>query len=447
MNHLSTYKADYPQLLNHLPSPSLPWLKQLRTQAFASFINTGFPTSTAEQWRYTNVSALERKNFSALLNTDTHTIERKWLTDFCLADAITVVLVNGRFSPQYSALAGMAGLPNAVTVLSMADALAQKPDLVANYLGKAISYQKHGFVAFNTAWFSDGLFVHLPANTILNKPIQLLHLVTQADYLATSRHILVAEEMAQADIVETFVGANAYLTTSISEVFVGENARLNLYKIQNESDKAYHFGGTYVRQASNSQFNHHNFALGAGALLARSDVYTDLETASQCEFNGLYLGDKRQHIDNNTRINHLKPHTTSRELYKGVLNQRAKGVFQGCVFVAKDAQKTDSKMHNCNLLLSNDAEVDTKPQLEIYADDVSCTHGVTVGQFDEKIIFYLKSRCIDTQTAQNILIFAFANEMITKVGLNSVQTLLLAQLLQRFPQQDTFVKDVKIADC
>jgi Fe-S cluster assembly protein SufD len=240
--------------------------------------------------------------------------------------------------------------------------------------------------------------------------------------------------MTQAEIVETFVGADcAYLSASVSEVFVGANAELALYKLQAESDKAYHFGGTYVSQARDARFAHHNYAFGG--LLARSDIHAGLDHASECILNGLYVGDKRQHIDNHTRINHLKPQATSRELYKGVLDDRARGVFQGRVIVAEDAQKTDSEMNNRNLLLSNDAEADTKPQLEIYADDVKCGHGVTVGQLDEKSVFYLQSRGVDEETARNMLTFAFANEMVDKIKIRELHDLVLGELLQRFPQQ------------
>jgi len=252
--------------------------------------------------------------------------------------------------------------------------------------------------------------------------------------MATTRNIIIADEMAEAKIIETFVGIdNAYLTAAVTEVFVGSNADVTLYKMQSESDKAYHFGGSYIKQARDARFTHHNFAFGG--LLARSDIHVDLDHASECELNGLYLGVKRQHIDNHTRINHLKPYAVSRELYKGVLDDRARGVFQGRVIVAIDAQKTDSQMNNRNLLLSDDAEADTKPQLEIYADDVKCGHGVTVGQLDEKSIFYLQSRCVDEETARNMLTFAFANEMVDKVKIRGLHDMVLEQVLARFPQE------------
>lgn len=428
--HLNNYTEEYKNTANTLPGQSLGWLKTIRAEAFEYFSDKGFPSLREEEWRYTNVSAIEKKLFSAQLNLDANELDKEWLNRYRLEDALTVVVVNGRFSKEHSNLDGLLGT---VSVLSMTDALEQQPELVEKYLTKAVGNKEHSFVAFNSAWFSDGLFVHVPAKLVLDKPIQILHVVTQANFLATTRNVFVIDEMAEVDIIETFVGGDdAYLSAAVTEVFVGKNAALTLYKMQSEGDKAYHFGGTYVKQQRDSRFTHHNFAFGG--LLARNDIHTDLDIASECDLNGLYLGVKRQHIDNHTRINHQKPYAISRELYKGVLNQRARGVFQGRVTVAEDAQKTDSEMNNRNLLLSNDAEVDTKPQLEIYADDVKCAHGVTVGQLDENSIFYLQSRCVDEETARNMLTFAFANEMVDKVKLKSLRDLLLQQLLNRFPQ-------------
>ncbi|MCK4842822.1 MAG: Fe-S cluster assembly protein SufD [Methylococcales bacterium] len=427
---VSHYIAEYEKTADLLPGQTSDWLKKLRAEALSCFSEKGFPSLREEEWRYTNISGIEKKLFTAQLSEQVVTVDDALLNKYRLNDTLTMVLVNGRYAKELSSLEG---LTDDVCILGMADALEQKPELLEQYLSKAVGNEEHSFVAFNTAWFSDGLFVYVPANKIIDKPIQLLNIVTQAECLTTIRNVLVVDEMAEVNVIETFVGVDeSYLTAAVTEVFVGKNASLTLHKMQSEGDKAYHFGGTYVKQARDSRFNHHNFAFGG--LLARNDVHTDLEFASECELNGLYLGIKRQHIDNHTRINHLKPHAISRELYKGVLNQRARGVFQGMVFVAEDAQKTDSVMNNRNLLLSNDAEADTKPQLEIYADDVKCAHGVTVGQLDEKSIFYLQSRCIDEETARNMLTFAFANEMVDKVKLKGLREMLLEQLLKRFPQ-------------
>ena len=427
----SRYAAEYQSIAPVLPGQALPWLQRLRTQALEKFSAQGFPSLREEEWRYTNVSAIEKKLFSPLSNGASSNIDTDWLKLYQLDSTWSVVLVDGHFSMELSVLDG---LPDSVLVMSMADALAKQPDILKKYINRAVDNDEHSFVAFNTAWFTDGLFVHVPARQVLAKPIQVLNIATQADILATTRTLIVADEMADAKVIETFAGLdNAYLSAAVTEVFVGANADVTLYKMQCESEKAYHFGGTYVKQARDARFSHHNFAFGG--LLARSDIHADLDIASECELNGLYLGVKRQHIDNHTRINHLKPHAFSREVYKGVLDDRARGVFQGRVIVAVDAQKTDSQMNNRNLLLSNDAEADTKPQLEIYADDVKCGHGVTVGQLDEKSIFYLQSRCVDEETARNMLTFAFANEMVDKIKIKALHDSVLEQVLIRFPQE------------
>ena len=427
----SRYTAEYSSIAPTLPGQNLAWLTTLRQEALSKFSAQGFPSLREEEWRYTNVSAIEKKLFApSAIGQVQETVSKELLSKYQLADAWSVVLIDGHFCAELSVLEG---LPETVTVMSMAEALAQQPDNLERYINQAVNNDEHNFVAFNSAWFTDGLFVHVPAKLILEKPVQVLHLSTQGDLLASTRTVIVAEAMADIKVIETFVGLDvAYLSAAVTEVFVGLNADVTLYKMQCESDKAYHFGGIYVKQAKDARFTHHNFAFGA--LLARCDIHTDLDLASECELNGLYLGINRQHIDNHTRINHLKPHGISRELYKGVLDNRARGVFQGRVIVAEDAQKTDSQMNNRNLLLSNDAEADTKPQLEIYADDVKCAHGVTVGQLDEKSIFYLQSRCIDEETARNMLTFAFANEMVDKIKIKSLHDQALEQVLIRFPQ-------------
>jgi len=457
----SRYTAEYQTIASALPGQNLPWLQALRNDALEKFSAQGFPSPREEEWRYTNVSGIEKKLFSPQTRLTAGDVDAERLKAYQLQDAWVVVLVNGHFSAELSVLTD---LPEAVSVMSMADALAKQSDKLEKYLGIAADQSEHSFIAFNTAWFTDGLFVHVPAKQVLDRPIQLLHIVTGEDAIATTRNIIIVDEMAEAKVIETFIArdgvyaadlsgtsaaiardgvyaanlpgagsANAYVSAAVTEVFVEQNADLTLYKMQSESEKAYHFGGTYVKQARDARFTHHNFAFGG--LLARSDIHADLDHASECELNGLYLGVKRQHIDNHTRINHLKPYAISRELYKGVLDDRARGVFQGRVIVAVDAQKTDSQMSNRNLLLSDDAEADTKPQLEIYADDVKCGHGVTVGQLDEKSIFYLQSRCVDEETARNMLTFAFANEMVDKIKIKGLHDMVLEQVLARFPQE------------
>jgi Fe-S cluster assembly protein SufD len=429
----NAYVGAYPEVVSLLCGQTLPWLQQLRADALLQLTAHGFPSFRDEEWRYTNVSAIDKKHYGVALNTASAAIDIDWLKTYQLADAWSLVLVDGYFSAE---LSNLNGLPEGVTVVSLAQALQDThySALIEGRLNSAVESTENGFVAFNGAYFVDGVLIHVPSKQIVAKPIQILHIATQALAAINTRTVIVADELSEAQLIETFAGLDcAYLSVAVAEVFVGQNADVTLHKVQVESDNALHFGGIYVKQARDARFRHNNFALGG--LLARSDVHTDLDQSSECELNGLYLGVKRQHIDNHTRINHLKPHGTSRQLYKGVLDDRARGVFQGRVVVSEDAQKTDSQMNNRNLLLSSDAEADTKPQLEIYADDVKCAHGVTVGQLDEKSIFYLQSRCVDEETARNMLTFAFANEMVDKVKIKSLHDLILGQVLTRFPQE------------
>ena len=400
---------------------SISWLDDFRQQAKTQFEQTGFPSHRLEDWRYTNVSAITKKEFPLAKMADSPVFEGSQG-----GTAFHFVLVDGFFNAELS------NLPKEITVCSINDAVEKHADLLQEKFNQAIG-QTHGFIDFNTANFTDGVFLHLAENVELEKPLQIIHIATQEAILPT-RHVVILESNAKASLIEMFVSPekHAYLTNSVAEIFVGENADLTLYKVQQEGENAYHFGGTYVQQADNSRFTHHNFALGS--LLARSDIVSDLANAAECELNGLYLGSQKQHLDNLTRINHLQPNGISREYYKGILNDQAKGVFQGRIVVAENAQKIDSQMNNRNLLLSNEAEIDTKPQLEIYADDVKCAHGVTVGQLDEKSIFYLQSRGIDKATAKHILTFAFANEMVDKITIPSLRDSVFNLLLTRFPE-------------
>ncbi|WP_415878706.1 Fe-S cluster assembly protein SufD [Methylomonas sp. TEB] len=422
----AAYLAEYSGLAASLPGLDLPWLQGFRNQALQTFEVSGFPGNREEEWRYTNLSVLNKTVFTP---NSSQSVDEDWLNHYRLEDAASVVLVNGLFSPSLSRLQD---LSDKVSVSSLKQALQDNPAWLESRLGHAVTSAEHNLVAFNNAWFADGVVIEVTANQQLDKPLQILHVVTQANALAATRNLLVINEQAEAEIVETYVGSvDSYFTASVNECLLANNAGLTLYKVQLEAEKAQHFGGTYVKQARDSRFNHHNFALGSA--LARSDIHSDLDTAAECSLNGLFVAGKRQHIDNHTRINHLKPHGISREFYKGVLDNKARGVFQGRVVVAEDAQQTDSEMNNRNLLLSADAEVDTKPQLEIYADDVKCSHGVTVGQLEEKSVFYLQSRGLDEEAARNILTFAFANEMVDKVDNAELKALLLEQLLVRFP--------------
>ncbi|MGD0960253.1 MAG: Fe-S cluster assembly protein SufD [Methylomonas sp.] len=417
------YLSAFPAYASHLPGHRQPYVAQFRQAGIEAFSAQGFPHQRLEEWRYSNPAILNKTVFQ--LVTD-QPAESDFVRNFTLADVWRIVLVNGRFA---ASLSDVAGLPEGVTLDSLSRILQDSPERVEPYLGKAVTAKEHSLIAFNNAWFSDGVFIEVAAGVKLDKPVQILHVVTGLQALAATRQIVVINENARMELIETFAGGDGgYFSVAVNECFLSRHAELSWYKLQAEAETAVHFGGVYVKQADNSLFRHQNFAFGA--LWARSDVHCDLQQAAACELNGLYWGNKRRHIDNHTRINHLKPRGFSREYYKGVLDQRARGVFQGRVVVSADAQQTDSQMNNRNLLLSEDAEADTKPQLEIYADDVKCSHGVTVGQLDENSIFFLQARGIDIDSARTMLTFAFANEMIDKVEIATLRNLLQAQLFK-----------------
>jgi len=427
------YIEDYRTFADSLPGQDLPWLNALRKAALARFSSQGFPSPREEEWKYTNVAAIERKRFQPCLVADVGAVaDDARVRASALADAWVLALVDGRFRPEYSVLED---LPEGTIVSGLARALLTHPDRVERHFGAVLAKQaEHGFIAFNTAYFTDGVFIDIPAGVMLDRPIQILHFATRGDGLATTRSLVAVGENARVRLVETFTGSEgqAGLSAAVTEMDLAENASAECFKLQDESGQSYHFGGWYVTQSRLSRFSHHN--LSFGGLLARNEIHADLATGSECELDGLFLAKGRQHVDNHTLIQHREPHGLSRETYRGVLADRARGVFQGRIVVQPQAQKTDARMNNRNLLLSDDAEIDTKPQLEILADDVKCAHGVTVGQLDPQSVFYLESRGVDRESARNMLTFAFANAMIEKITLPKVRALAQERLIALFPQ-------------
>jgi len=432
MSAAQHYVEHYRELAKALPGEHLPWLRRLREEAQSRFSATGFPSPREEEWKYTNIAPIEKKRFVPAIDSPSDMTDTNVLTRLRLANAWSLVFVDGIYSAEHSVTAG---LPESVIATSLAEALEQHPDRIEGLLNRMVP-EAHGFIDFTTAYFRDGAFVHIPAGRILDKPLQVIHLSTRPDGLAVTRNLIALEQQAEASLVETYAGTEdlSYLTASITEISVGENAGLNHYKLQSETAKSYHFGGIYARQARSARFRQHHLAFGS--LLARTEIHAHLGHAAECELGGLFLGTGRRHLDTQTLIHHRAPCGISRETYRGIAGDRARGVFSGRIVVHPDAQKTDAEMSNRNLLLSEDAEIDSKPQLEIHADDVKCAHGVTVGQLDPEAVFYLESRGVDEPTARNMLTFAFANEMVEKIRLNSLKNLAQSELLSFLPQSD-----------
>ena len=382
-------------------------IENIRNRARQRFEEFGYPTAKLEDWRFTNVSPIARGHFQVSSNG----LGRgEAFRSAFLANGARLVFVNGRYS---SALSSVAGLPAGVVCTNLASA---PRDLVEKHLAKYASFDEpwQSFVALNTADFADGAFVQIPAGVVLAEPVQILFIAAGDGVAAHTRVLVVAERGSQASIIEHYLGDSATLTNTVSEIVAADNAIVEHYKIQQESDRAFHVGTLQVQQGRCSNVVDHSVALGGR--IARNDLNFVLDgEGAEALLNGLYVTNGEQHVANHSRIEHAQPHCPSRELYKGILGGKSSAVFNGGIVVRQIAQKTDAKQSNKNLLLSEDAVINTKPQLEIWADDVKCTHGATIGHLDDEMLFYLRSRGIGEESARQLLTFAFANELLTRM--------------------------------
>lgn len=427
------YLADFARVADTLPGARVPWLGRIRSAALDAFAQNGFPTKRDEEWKYTSVAEFEKHAFLAMSGNHhdasaAATLARR----FGLDDDVGHLLVfhNGRLAP---ALSSPGHLPVGVTLGGFADKLNTTPEALEPFL--ATEEEHPAFGALNTAFMTDGAYLHLSRGTVLEMPVHLLFISTRpggANYL---RNVIVAEAGAQATVIEHYAGLDdtVYFTNAVTQIFAAESAAIEHHKLQQEAPDAFHVAGIHAIQQRDSRLESHSFTLGAA--LTRNDISTVFdETGCEATLNGLYLVGGRQHVDNHTRVDHRKPNGTSRENYRGVLDGRSHAVFNGKVIVHRDAQKTDAYQANHNLLLSREAEIDTKPQLEIYADDVKCTHGATIGQLDAAQLFYLRSRGIEETVASNLLVHAFAHDLIGRIKVASLRSRLEQILLVRLPQ-------------
>jgi Fe-S cluster assembly protein SufD len=405
------------------------WLDDLRSRAAARFAALGVPTVRDEEWRFTNVAPLAAIDF-APAESISGAADR--IARFPYADApVRLVIVNGRFEP---ALSRTKELPRGVKAGSLALAMTEDADVVQRYFGQVADFGSRAFTALNTALTEDGAFVHVPDGVVLDQPIHIMY-VTGADaskVMAQPRTLIVAGAQAQARVVESFIGADGevYFANAVSEVFVGENAVVDHYRVQQESADAFHVGSLHVHTARNATFLSHSFSLGGR--LVRNEVEAILDgEGGDCTLSGLYLADRDRLVDNHTTIDHAKPHCGSHEVYKGILGGTARAVFNGKIVVRKDAQKTDAKQTNRALLLTDGATINTKPQLEIFADDVKCTHGAAVGQLDEDALFYLRARGLTLAEARDMMIHAFAGEILARVQIEPLHDALETELFEQ----------------
>jgi Fe-S cluster assembly protein SufD len=409
-------------------------IKALRAAGATAFQTLGFPTTRNEDWHYTSVSAIASAQYVPAMDRPAHTgaVTAASLAPFTFgADWPLVVFVNGRFAPSLSTLGA---LPAGIRVLDMATASAEQPELLARVLGTAAPADRDGFTALNAAFAGEGTFIHVAKEMVIEHPIHLLHVMDEAGagVMSHPRHVMVVERHAKASVVESYVSLAdvPYFTNAVVEAFVEDGATLTVVRIQREARRAHHVGTVEARQGRDSHFI--TFTFQTGAALSRSNVYTVLGgEGCGCTINGLYMLDGEQHGDHQTRVEHVQENCFSREAYKGLIDDAAHGVFNGKVYVHPEAQKTDGKQTNHTLLLSEQAQIDTKPQLEIFADDVKAAHGATVGQIDGDELFYLASRGLPIAQARKLLTYAFAAEVIDRIPVRSLVARLAAQVMTR----------------
>jgi Fe-S cluster assembly protein SufD len=397
----------YLAAFEEIQKPDQPaWLRRLRRAAIDRFGENGFPTTALEEWKFTSVAPIARTVFRRVEHPPA-------LASLPFPDlgCPRLVFVNGRYSPALSRP------PDGGTAMSLREAIGRAP--AEEHLARYARGDHSAFTDLNTALFTDGAFVEIPRDTVVSEPLELLY-VTAAEgepVVTCPRTLIVAGRGCQARFIETHrsLGEGVHFTNAVTEIVAGENAVVEHYKLQQQNSRSFHVATVEGHQDRASSLHLDNLSLGAA--LARNDTGAVLDAeGAECVLDGLYVASAGQHVDHHTTLDHARPHCSSREVYKGVLDGRASAVFNGKIIVRKDAQKTDSKQTNKNLLLSENATVTTKPQLEIYADDVKCTHGATIGQLGEEAIFYLRSRGIGREDARSLLTYAFASEMLGRIS-------------------------------
>jgi Fe-S cluster assembly protein SufD len=423
--------TEYDRFVRERGGSAPPWLRELRSRALARFGETGFPTTRDEEWRFTNVAPIAETRF-ALAGQPADGADPLGLVNGVAFDRVgaRVVIVNGRFSADLSTLPG----GSRVTATGLGAALAADPAALEPELGK-LALEGRPFAALNTAFLDDGALIRIPAGTVVEDPIHIV-LVTvsgAAPVVTHPRIVVVAGANAQATVVETYIGTSGkqYLTNAVTEVVLGDRAVLEHYKDQREPVTAYHTATMHVRLGRSSTFASQSFAFGGQ--IVRNDIVAVLGgEGGECTLNGLYFSDARRLVDTHTVIDHAMPHCASHELYKGIIAGKARAIFNGKIVVRPDAQKTDAKQTNRALLLSDEAQINTKPQLEIFADDVKCTHGAAIGQLDDEAMFYLQTRGLTAVEARDLLIHAFAGEILNQIKVEplrlQMETALFEQL-------------------
>jgi Fe-S cluster assembly protein SufD len=419
--NIQWYQSKFKAFEQSLNGEKSTTMHAVRRDAIRRFAQNGFPTTRQEEWRFTNISPITKIEFQPILRYELQGIAMDDIRKYLLDGAVHAVFVNGMFSSE---LSDIGTLPPEVVVGSLAEILKNHPEKVQPYIAHLVKGEENAFTALNTAFVWDGGFISIPKGRVIDRPIQFLFVASdhKQAYAAQPRNLIVAGENSKCKVIETYVGLaqNTYLTNTVTEIVLEENSHLEHDKLQIENVNAFHIGTTQLQMNAASHYNSNAISLG-GSLVRNNITAVFNAEGSECTLNGLTLSTGTQIIDNHTAIDHAKPHCNSHELYKAILDGESKGVFNGKIFVRKDAQNTDAKQTNKTLLLSDNATINAKPQLEIFADDVKCTHGATIGQLDDEQLFYLRSRGIDLAAARDILTFAFAGDVINRITIEPLR--------------------------
>jgi Fe-S cluster assembly protein SufD len=429
------YISSFARLEQSRGSKEQAWLRELRRSALDSFQRLGFPTTHDEEWRFTSVAPITRLPFQLAPVAKVPSAGELGSFSFGSWSGMQLVFVNGIYSAKLSSKAGQ---PNGLWVGSLSEALEEHSDLLQAHWGRYASTSDEAFAALNTAFASDGAFVYLPKGCVVEQPIHLLFLSSgesSESRVCHPRILVLAEANSQAQILESYgsVGQGICFTNAVTELVAAENAFIDHYRLQRESLETFHVSTVQAHLGRSANVSTQTISLGGSLVRNHVNAVLDGE-GGEATLNGFYLVNGRQHVDNHTSIDHAKPHCNSHELYKGILDGKARGVFNGRIVVRPDAQKTDSKQTNKNLILSEEALVNTNPQLEIYADDVKCTHGATIGQLDADSIFYLRSRGIDHESARHLLTYAFAGDFIHRLKIEPLRAALETSLFARLAE-------------
>ena len=396
-------------------------IHQVRKTAISQFEKTDLPTSADEAWKTINTSALTQPNLSLAKPYEQGSLSADVLAPYTLTNTIQLVFVNGYFAKD---LSNTSELPEGVIAESLATALSKNPEALSQQISHVVGSEQQTFTTLNTAFLQDGAYIHIAKNTVSERPIHILFYTQPSETPAVShaRNIVIAEDNAQLTLIETYAGETekTYVTNSVTELIAGDNAQIDHYKLELETLQGVHIANQHAKLGRSTNVTSHAFSIG-GAFV-RNTVSAHL-AGEGCEatINGLYLLEGDQLIDNYTLLEHAEPHCPSHELYKGILGDTSRAVFRGKIHVHQKAQKTDAFQQNENILLSDNARINTKPQLEIYADDVKCSHGATIGQLNEDALFYLQTRGISKTDAKNMLLKAFADDIVDRVKVESLR--------------------------